>query len=225
MPAVSINTKNFQITMNNIIQYSYGFLDGVQKGKKIFLNNLGPSTIEALKRYIDIEARANPAALHHVYEWYQSGSPTARLFDINYTVSNMGLSLNSTFKQSKTVSRDGTVPFYDKARIMENGIPVTITPKKSALVFKDSGQTIFTKKSVNIMSPGGDEVVGSFENIFDQFINIYFKQSFLKSSGVYEYIKKPTIYKKNIRSGSKGGRAVGVATGFKWIANTRIEAE
>jgi hypothetical protein len=108
---------------------------------------------------------------------------------------------------------------------MENGIPVTITPKKSALVFKDSGRTIFTKKSVNVISPGGDEVVGSFENIFDQFINNYFKQSFLKASGVYDYIKKPTAYKKNIKSGSKGGKAAGVVTGFKWIANARIEAE
>lgn len=225
MISLTINSRNFQKTMNNIVQYSYGFLDGAQKGKKIFLKNLGFSTVEVLKKYIDIEARSNPSALHHVYEWYQTGSPSARLFEINYTVSNQGLSIMSTFKQSKTVSRDANVPFYNKAKIMEDGIPVTITPKKSVLVFKDSGNTIFTRKSITITNPGGDEVVGSFENIFDQFINVYFRQSFLKSSGLYEYIKRPTLYKKNIKTGSRSGRPAGVSTGFKWIANARIEAE
>ncbi len=223
---VTVNTKRFSKTMNNIMDYSIGFLDGVQQGKKTFLSKLGNEVIFALGQYIDVNARANPKALHHVYEWYQVGSPEARLFNLNYTVSNLGLSFNSNFKQSRSMSADGNVPFYNKAKIMEEGIPVVIKPKRnSALVFEDGGQTVFVRKPINVRQPGGSEVVGSYEQVFDEFFLRYFKQSFLKSSGLYNYIKNPTLYKQNIRAGSKMGKAKGVSTGFKWIANARIGVE
>lgn len=222
---VKTNTSSFQKTMNNIVKYSYGFIDGVNNGKKAFLNNLGAETLKALYQYIDVNAKMNPSALHHVYEWYQVGSPNARLFDIDYTVSNLGLSLKSQFKQSRTISQDSTVPFYNKASIMENGTPVTITPKKSVLAFDIGGQTVFTKKEVVVRNPGGNEVQGSFEKVFDEFMLSYFKQSFLRSSGLYEYINKPVLYKTNISAGARGGKNVGISTGFKWIANARIGVE
>ena len=34
------NTKQFEKQINNIVNYSFGFLDGVQKGKTLFLKNL-----------------------------------------------------------------------------------------------------------------------------------------------------------------------------------------
>ncbi|NDB81645.1 MAG: hypothetical protein EB127_02665, partial [Alphaproteobacteria bacterium] len=111
---VTMNDKVFNKQMNNIINYSIGFLDGIQKGKRVFLDKLGLGVIQALSQYIDVQARSNPQALHHVYEWNQVGSPSARLFDLNYTVSNLGLSLNSKFRQSRTVSENMTVPFYNK---------------------------------------------------------------------------------------------------------------
>jgi hypothetical protein len=212
--------------MNNIVKYSIGFLDGVENGKTIFLKNLGLGTIQALAAYVDVSAKGNPRALHHVYEWYQTGSPSARLFDLDYTVSNLGLSINSTFKQSRTLREDSNEPFYNKASIMERGVPVTITPKKSSvLVFEEGGETIFTKNPITVRSPGGDEVRGSFEKTVDEFILRYFKQSFLRASGIYDYIKKPTLYKKNIKAGSKVGRSKGLDTGFKWIANAKISVE
>lgn len=223
---VSLTSNNLEKTLMNVIDYSIGFLDGAQRGKKVFLDNLGKSTIYILGQYIDSEARANKSALHHVYEWYQTGSPAARLFDIKYTVSNIGLSLNSTFRQSNTVQADSTTPFYNKARIMENGIPVVIKPKgNKPLRFYEGGNTIFVKKPITVRSPGGDEVVGSFEATFDQFIKKYFTQSFLKASGIFDYINNPTIFKKNILAGSKNGRSTGISTGFKWIANAKIEVE
>jgi hypothetical protein len=223
---VTTNLKQFESQMNNIVKYSVGFLDGVQNGKTIFLKNLGLGTIQALAAYIDVSAKGNPRALHHVYEWYQTGSPSARLFDLDYTVSNLGLSINSTFKQSRTLREDSNEPFYNKASIMERGVPVTITPKKSSvLVFEEGGETIFTKNPITVRSPGGDEVRGSFEKTVDEFILRYFKQSFLRASGIYDYIKKPTLYKKNIKAGSKVGRSKGVDTGFKWIANAKISVE
>ena len=223
---VRTNTKSFDKEMNNIIDYAIGFLDGAQKGKNIFLKNLGAATIESMARYVDVSARGNPAALQHVYEWYQTGSPSARLFDINYTVSNLGLSINSSFKQSRTVKKDSNVPFYNKAKIMEEGIPVTIKPTRSpVLVFNEGGQTVFTKNPVVISNPGGSQARGSFGKTMDEFISRYFKQSFLRASGIYDYIKKPTVFKKNIKSGSRLGRSKGVDTGFKWIINAKVGVE
>ena len=212
--------------MNNIVQYAFGFLDGVQKGKKVFLQNLGVGTIQAMAQYVDVSARGNPAALHHVYEWSQTGSPSSRLFDINYNVSNLGLIINSTFRQSRTVKQDSHTPFYNKAKIMEEGIPVTIKPKKSSvLVFTEEGETVFTKSPIVVRNPGGDRVQGSFERTMDEFILRYFKQSFLRASGIYNYINKPTVFKKNIKAGSKVGKSKGVETGFKWIANAKVGVE
>jgi len=212
--------------MNNIIQYSMGFLDGVENGKRVFLKNLGAGTIQAMAAYVDVSAKGNPNALHHVYEWYQTGSPSARLFDIDYTVSNLGLTFNSKFRQSRTLKEDSNVPFYNKASIMENGVPVTISPKRSSvLVFEQGGETIFTKNPVTVRNPGGDYVAGSFERTIDEFILKYFKQSFLRASGIYDYIKKPVLYKKNFKAGSKMGKSKGVDTGFRWIANAKIGVE
>ena len=118
----------------------------------------------------------NPQLLHHVYEWYRTGSPSARLFDIKYSVAGSGLSFGSTFKQSRTMSKDATTAFYNKARIMENGISVKIKPKKSpVLVFEQDGETIFTKNEIDIKNPGGPSVAGSFENTFDSFFKNYFR--------------------------------------------------
>ena len=223
---VRIDTKAFEKQLTNIANYSFGFLDGINRGKKEFLNNLGKGVIFALGQYIDSEARANSSSLHHVYEWYKTGSPTSRLFNLNYTVSNLGLSINSTFKQSSTLKEDMTVPFYNKAKIMENGIPVVIKPKgNGALKFKEGGQEIFVRKAVTVRNPGGEEVEGSFERVFDEFMRTYFTQAFLRSSGLLAYLNKPVAYKKNFLAGSKMGKSKGVDTGYKWIINAKVEVE
>jgi hypothetical protein len=222
---VRTNTASFEKQLENIIQYSSGFLDGVQKGKTEFLKAVGQATITSLSQYVDAQARSNPEALHHIYEWQMVGSPNGRLFDLNYTVSNLGLSIGGTFKQSRTIKDESNVPFYDKAKIMEKGIPVTITPKKRVLAFTVGGESVFTPNSVTVTNPGGNEVQGSFERTVDEFIKFYFKQSFLRASGIYEYISKPVLYKKELKAGARLGKTKGFQTGFKWIANVKIGVE
>lgn len=223
---VNLNTNSLEKKLNNIIQYSFGFLEGAESGKKIFFDNIGKGVLFALNRYIDVEARANPEALHHVYEWYKIGSPSARLFDLRYSVSNRGLNIAYNFKQSKSLSKDSTEPFYNKAQIMESGTPVTITPRSGGtLRFEIGGNEIFTKNPVTVMSPGGQEVAGSFQKIFNEFMTMYFTQSFLRASGIYDYISKPKIYKKNFAAGAKTGKSVGKKTGYSWMVNAKIEVE
>ena len=221
---ISMDSKKFNKDMQNLVKYSIGFLDGAEKGKSKFLESIGLQTIEMLKQYIDSNARTNPQALHHVYEWHQTGSPAARLFDISYTISGAGLSINSEFRQSTTIKNGSSTPFYDKARIMENGVPVTIVPKRAnTLSFtSDSGDQVFTKGPVNIKNPGGSEVAGSYEKVFDEFFNVFFKQSFLRASGIMDYLEKPIIFKKNFSAGKTGGRSKGLATGYKWITNAGL---
>ena len=222
MIKINFNDRLFYQDMENITEYSIGFLDGINKGKSNFLNNLGTDTIELLKDYVDTNARVNPQMLHHMYEWNQVGSPEARLFDIFYTVSNLGLSFKSTFSQSKSIKMGSDTPFYDKAKIMEEGIPVTIKPKKSdVLVFDNNGETIFTKNPITVDNPGGN-VQGEYEKVFDTFFLKYFTQAFLSSSGIKNYLESPTLYKTNFSSGKRSGKSKGVETGFKWIANAGV---
>lgn len=224
MITIKMNQTKLVKDLNNIVEYSMGFLDGVQKGKKIFLNALGSNVKEILEIFIDSNARSNPQALHHVYEWYKVGSPDARLFDIKYTVSNIGLSFKSSFTQSNTIKSGSSTPFYNKAKIMEEGIPVIITPKVSnVLVFEDNGDTVFTKGPVEVLNPGGTEAQGSFEKTVNMFFSKYFTQAFLKTSGVDKYFSNPSIYKKNLSKGKASGRSVGVSTGYSWIVNAGVK--
>jgi hypothetical protein len=226
MISINFKTDGLIKKLTNSVKYSNGFLTGIDKGKTKFLNNVGNGTIIALSQYIDAMARADRKALHHVYEWYQEGSPAARLFDFNYVASRGGLSINGTFRQSNTASRDASKPFYDKARIMELGVPVTITPSgNGSLRFVDGGEEVFTKKSVRVNNPGGDDVQGSFERVFNNFMQNYFKQSFLKASGLYDYLKNPRIYKDNFAQGVNQGEAVGIKAGYSWITNATIGVE
>lgn len=203
-----------------MIDYSLGFLEGVKSGKKAFLKSLGEQTIQAMKEFVDSNARINPDALHHVYEWYQVGSPDARLFDIEYTVSNLGLSLKSTLSQSTSIQAGSTTPFYDKARIMEEGIPVRIVPRKAkALSFEVDGEQVFTKGEVYIDNPGGTQVQGSLERTLDMFMNQYFTQAFLYNIGIDKYFNNTSVFKKNFAAGVRRGKSVGMETGYRWIVN------
>ena len=221
----TFNSNQFKKEMNNIVDYSIGFLEGVQRGKTVFLKTVGMETVELMKEFIDSNARVNPSMLHHIYEWNQTGSPSARLYDISYTTSNIGLSFRSSFSQSTSIKNGSRTPFYDKARIMEDGIPVTIRPRTAqVLAFEENGETVFTQGPVEILNPGGTEVQGGFEKTFDMFFNRYFSQAFLRVSGIAQYLENPQVYKKNLQARKKMGKTKGISTGYRWIANAGVGA-
>lgn len=221
---VRFDMKKFERQMSNLVEYSVGFIDGAQESKKFLLDNLGKGTIAALYKYIDSSARVNPQSLQHVYEWYQSGSKSGRLFTFDHKITTSGLSINATFSQSRSIKNGSSEPFYNKAKIMENGIPVVIKPKKSeVLVFEQDGETVFTKATIVNTQPGGPEAKGGFEKVFDEFMKVYFAQSFLTATGLHDYIQNPIVYKKNLKSGMTGGRSIGRQTGFQWMANAKVE--
>jgi hypothetical protein len=222
MISAKFNSEEFLKDMNQIVEYSTGFLEGAKKGKVELMENIGKTVVDAIKQFIDSNARVNPQALHHVYEWYRAGSPESRLFDINYVATHVGLSFNSTFRQSVSVKMGSKVPFYDKAEIMERGVPVTIVPRsRKPLVFESGGDTVFTKSPVTVSNPGGDAVDGSYQRIFDQFFEQYFSQSFLRSSRILDHLNDPTPFKSNLSGGKRGGRSFGINVGYRWISRTK----
>lgn len=222
MITAQFDTSLFMKQMNGVIDYSLGFIDGVNKGRIKFLENFGLKTVEMLKQYVDANARVNPSLLHHIYEWEKTGSPDARLFDINYIVNGSGLTFNSNFRQSRTLQNGSRTPFYDKARIMEEGIAVTIKPRKAkVLAFEDNGEQVFTSKPVVVTNPGGN-TKGQFADVFNSFFNIYFTQAFMKSSGIQEYIENPKIFKDSIKAGAVG-RSKGLTAGYNWISQAGVE--
>ena len=221
----TFNTKDFDLKMNNFIEYSIGFLEGVQSAKQPFFDQFGKGIIAALSNYIDSIARMSPDSMHHVYEWYRTGSPEARLFNIKSIATSRGITIDSSFRQSRTASKQSNQVFINKARVMENGMPVTIVPKNDVLVFEVDGETVFTKKKVVVANPGGVNVRGSYEKTFNSFFNNYFSQSFLRSSGLLNHLEDVSTYKKNLKQGSISGRSTGFKTGYQWLLNAKIEVE
>jgi hypothetical protein len=216
--------SSFNKDMNNLVQYSVGFLDGAQRGKRMFKREIGKSAVEMAKQFIDSNARVDPEALQHVYEWYSSGNPSARLYDIDYVVTGAGVSVSSTFRQSEAIQNGSNVPFYDKARIMEYGIPVRITPKRSTvLAFEQDGETVFTKGPVDVSNPGGVDAQGSFERVFNIFMDQYFSQVFLDATGLRAYLSRPKAFHDNIRGGMAGGKTVGLSAGYSWITKAQVD--
>lgn len=217
------NKSLFAKEMNNLIAYSQGFLEGARSGMPLFLATVGEKTKEILDLFIDSNARANPEALHHIYEWYQVGSPEGRLFNIDYQVTSYGLSMSGQLTQSQTVKAGSREPFYDKAKIMEEGIGVTIAPKRSAvLVFEDGGKTVFTKNPVRVDNPGGSATQGSFDRAFEMFFTSYFRQSFMETSGLKSQLVSLKAFTNNLQAGIRVGRGAGVSAGMQWIKNVGV---
>jgi hypothetical protein len=206
----------FKKTMNNIVNYSEGFLEGIELEKLNFNRFLGGYTVEALGKYIDSRSKMNPSQLHHVYEPGKVGEQSSRLFSFNVTANKNNINIEGKFLPSKDIPLNGGDPFVNRAEIMENDISVTITPRKSSvLAFEDAGQLIFTRNSITIEHPGGEAVAGSFGVIVDDFFNNFFKVSMLKP--IMNDLESAKDFINNFSAGSKTGRLEGVRSGKKYF--------
>lgn len=220
---VRINTREFNRVMKNAIKYSNGFVDGVEVDKIKFMTELGQFVEEALNKYIDAQARANPDALHHVYEWGQVGSPAGRLFEIESIPGPTLIRFSGRFLASDSISDTATEPFIYKAETMENGIGITIAPRMSDyLVFEVDGKTVFTMNEVYVAHPGGDAVAGSFGRAVETFFSQYFTnvllQPFLKDLATAEE------YAQYFPKGAKGGGySVGLQAGKIYLSSAGMK--
>ena len=215
---VTFNDKQFFKDMKNIVDYSAGFIEGVQRGKYGMLANVGESMTILLGEYVDSNARNNPQMLQHVYEWYNSGSRTERLFDIHFMLMRNGVSFDYSFRQSHSLKDGSRVPFYDKAQIMEEGRSVTIKPRnKDILSFNVDGEQVYTSQPIEVKNPGGIYAMSGFQKTMESFFSTYLTQAFVQVSGLKDYLNNPITYKKNLSSGKTSGRSVGIDVGYRWM--------
>ena len=223
MISVKFKTKQLNDMLNNLVKYSDGFLTET-KAKQDYINNkIGKTSVNAFYQYLDGLARMHPGMLHHVYEWGEVGNPTARLFDLNVISSNRGSVVTANFLQSESTAPNSTEPFYDKARIMEEGISVTIKEKEAqALFFEVDGVEYFRMGPITILNPGGAETRGSFVKAFEEFYNNYFTQVYLKAIKFYDHFRSPKEYEYNFKKSLKGAnaRSLGKMSALSWIAKT-----
>jgi len=140
--------------------------------------------------YVDALARTRPKSFHHVYEWKRVGDESSRLFTLNM-IDGQGTSFNIgySFKPSTSLVPNNTGDrrhvFVNKARVMESGQPLVISPRSAQrLVFDANGNKIFMPKgkSVFIKSPGGPSVKNQFQMAYRKFftgplVNLSIKRS------------------------------------------------
>ena len=219
MISMQFDDRVFFKELNNVLGYAEGYLQGVKEGRNIFLEKIAHNSVKIFKDFVDQNARVDPQMYHHIYEWYQEGHPEARLFDIEYSVSGGGISFNGTFSQSSSIANGATVPFYNKAEVMERGLPIVIKPiKANVLNFKVGTEDVFTSKPIMIDHPGGTHVMGSFDHIFKLFFKEHFTQSVLDMTGIRQYLQKSSAFKDNFKNSKIGGKTKGIEVGYNWIS-------
>ena len=139
--------------------------------------------------YIDAKSRTSPKSMHHVYEWKRVGNPGSRLFKIKKRdLGDLSFNVEYDFLVSKTfvAGKNRRYVFKDKARIMERGRPLVISPRYAErLVFDINGYTVFMPigKSVTINKPGGAAVKNAFEVAYSHFFKSNLVNLSIKKSG------------------------------------------
>jgi hypothetical protein len=220
---IKVNAIELNKTLKNVVDYSDGFLKGIDMKTIEFNNEVANFTSAALGKYIDAQARMNPLKLHHVYEWGKSGNQASRLFEFDTMVSGRTIHFTGKFLPSKSVSNTSNEPFVDKANIMENSIQVVIEPKNSdVLAFENNGETVFTTNAIYIDHPGGDEVAGSFGETVNDFFDNYFTNGLLKP--MIDKLSTAKEYTTSFSSGAKSGRNVGINAGKEYL-NVKVVVE
>lgn len=219
---MKINSKEAMRLLNNVVNYSQGFIEESKAKESYVASKLASTSITGFYQYLDVLARTNPGMLHHVYEWGQVGNPEARLVELKKIIAGKKVEVASQFLTSTSIPENGSEPFWDKAEIMEEGIQVEINEVNAqALFFQIDGEEFFRTGPIVIQNPGGEQVRGSFVIAFEEFYNNYFDQVYLRSIRFYDHFKKSKEFEAGFNSGvkSSNARSMGKKTALSWIIN------
>lgn len=181
------------------IYYQSNVLAHLQKSKrlsKIFSSMVLEQIDKDFGDYVDAQARVKRKSFHHVYEWGSAGSSSARLFKLNKTeTGDMSFKVAYEFLPSKSFvpanNSDRRHVFVNKAKIMEEGRPLKISPRYSErLVFEIDGDAIFLSpgQSVVISKPGGASAKDSFKTVYKLFFSGNLVSESIKRSGFHRVL-------------------------------------
>jgi len=220
MIGVKFDITGLNKTFKNTVGYTQGFLTELKQREPRLVQKVGDFSIDSFYEYLDGLARSHPGMLHHVYEWGQAGDPMGRLYQLRQSLSNQSSIITTEFLDSNSISENGTEPFYEKAKIMEEGIPVVINQKDaSVLFFEIDGEEFFRHGPIYIANPGGSATRGSFLNAFNEFYTKYFTEFYLESVGFYKHFATPQEFARNFSQAVKGNGAyaAGKKVALSWI--------
>lgn len=221
MYSIKFDSKEAMRILDNIVSYSNGFIKETKAKESTVASKLADASIEGFYDYLDGLARTNPGMLHHIYEWGSVGDPEARLVELKKSFARgSSVSIDSEFLTSSSTPNGGTEPFYEKATIMEEGIPITIQAiNAKAMFFEYNGEEYFTAGPITIENPGGEAVRGSFVRSFEEFYNVYFENVYLRAIRFYDHFSDGRRYSQNFPAAVKSANAAGIGrtTALKWI--------
>jgi len=155
---------------------------------------------------LDRYAAQNPKKMHHVYEWGNVGNPKARLFVVErLAILNGSLTVSYSFLPSRTpvpVPPEMLAPgrtgksvqakniFRDKARVMEEGAPITFSSQRVLAFLGSNGPTFVAPGTIiNILNPGGVESKNAFADYMVEWYSMN-PNKIMQSSGFYEALIK-----------------------------------
>jgi hypothetical protein len=215
---IMMDTSELERILKNTAQYCEGFIAGGEDGLSVLLMELGQAVKEALELWMDSMAAGNHAALHHVYEWYQAGSAGARLFEYNFSVGGGTIVFTGETQASSSLPHRSTVPFYNKADVMESGQSVTISPINVEYLHWDD---VYTPNDVTVTHPGGAATVGSWKRFTDLFFNTVLSQALLAT--MLADLAVADEFTASFAAGANGGGfGAGQSAGYKWITSPDI---
>jgi hypothetical protein len=220
MISAKFDSKDFVKKITNVVQYSKGFSDEAKKNESRLSHGVAELSIDVFYDYLDGLARTHPGMLHHVYEWGEAGNPFDRLVELTTNFSGKTVEVSADFLQSYSISDNSTESFYNKAQVMEEGIPVVINEVNAkALFFMIDGQEFFRVGPIFIANPGGDATRGSFVRVFNEFYEQYFEDVYLQSIRFYDKLRNPKEYSRYIKAASRGQNAynLGKNAALSWI--------
>jgi hypothetical protein len=215
---IILDTSELERVLKNTAQYCEGFIAGGEAGLPLLLAEIGEAVKEAMGLWMDAMASGNHAALHHVYEWYQTGSAGARLFEYNYSVGGNTIVFTGETQSSSSIPNGSRVPFYNKADVMESGQSVTISPiNVDYLHWGD----VYTPNDVFVPHPGGAATVGSWARYTDKFFSEYVSQGLL--AAMLADLGVADEFTASFAAGALGGGfGAGQGAGVKWITSPNV---
>lgn len=222
MISAKIDGKKAIKVLNNVVQYTDGFVTETKAKESTIVNKLSKLSVDSFYEYLDQLARVNPGMLHHVYEWGRVGDPDSRLYELKRKLSSKSATVTADFLQSEVPSPSSDQVFYDKATIMEEGITIVVNEVNAeALFFEVDGVEYFRTGPIVIENPGGPEVRGSFVSQFEEFYNVYFDRIYLNAIRFYQYFMDAKPYEQNFGVAMKSNNANGIGkkTALSWIMN------
>jgi hypothetical protein len=213
-----MDTSELERILKNTAQYCEGFIAGGHEGLPVLMAEIAEVVKEALGKWMDSMAAGNHAALHHVYEWYQAGSSGARLFEYNYSVGGGTIVFTGETQASSSLPHRSTVPFYNKADVMESGGSVTISPVNVEYLHWDD---VYTPNDVTVAHPGGAATVGSWKRFTDLFFNTVISQSLMQA--MLADLAVADEFLASFAAGALGGGfGAGQGAGYKWITSPNV---